>query len=246
MSGLVVSNLEMVSAEENGTAACGLTLTVLSGALDLPPQPGDVPPVATGCRESGCSSPATVRCTYVDSRGRACGTSWCARHSSTVGDGRYCRRHASTVSALSGRALDPRALPPVDHRGASLVSWICTEGFSTLHAAVVSGLRPGEIVFDDRTVNVVRFEDGRRRWERGWRIGDRSGIVCRAIVCVYESDDALVSLEIGESAVAVGVPPWVTRRRMGQEVVPEVDAADRAKFYRFLDRHIRRALAARD
>ena len=244
MSGLVVSNLEVASTEADGAAAPSVMLTVLSGALDTAPA-GQVPAVAAGCREGGCDAPATLRCAYVDNHGSACGTSWCARHARSVGDGPYCRRHASTLTALSGRALDPRALPPVDHRGASLVSWICTEGFSTLHAAVVSGARPGEIIFDDRSVNVVRLEEGRRRWERGWRIADRNGIACRVMVCVYESDDALVSLEIGEDAVAVGVPPWVTRRRLGQEVVAEVDAADRAQFYRFLDRHIRRALAAR-
>jgi hypothetical protein len=241
MSGLVVSSRDFVSADDGGTARPNPGLIVISGAFDVPAT-GAVP---EGCREAGCEALGTIRCAYADSRGRACGTSWCARHAQTVGDGRYCRRHASTVAALSGRALDPRALPPVDHRGASLVNWICTEGFSTLHAAVLSGARPGEIVFEDRSVNVVRFADGRRRWERGWRIANRVGIACRVIICVYESDDALVSLEVGDEAVAVGVPPWVTRRRAGQEVAAEVDAGDRAQFYRFLDRHIRRALAQR-
>ena len=199
-----------------------------------------------GCREQGCTAQGAVECAYADSVGHPCGTQWCSHHARRIGMLRYCRRHASTVTALGSKASNPRLLPPVDHRGASLVSWICTEGFPTLNEAVVSGLREGEIIFEDRGVNVVRSDGLGRRWERGWRIGDRSGITCKVMICVDEENDALVSLRINDTSLAQGVPPWITRRRLGQQVPPDVDAADRRQFYAFLVGFISRALAARD
>jgi len=202
--------------------------------------------ITAGCRERGCTAPASAKCAYVDGRGRSCETAWCHRHLHTIGAEAYCRRHAGTVAALGGKANDPRALPAVDHRGASLVNWICIEGHSALHGAVASALRPGEVIFEDRTVNVVRQSDGSRRWERGWRIGDRTGIICKVMICIDEQSDSLVSLRVNDTALAQGAPPWITRRQLGQRVVPEVDAADRRQFYGFLVGYISRALAARD
>jgi hypothetical protein len=198
-----------------------------------------------GCQERGCTAPSSAKCAYVDGHGRSCHTAWCHRHLHQVGEEAYCRRHASTVVALGGKASDPRALPAVDHRGASLVSWICIEGHSVLHVGVASGLRPGEVIFEDRTVNVVRQSDGSRRWERGWRIGNRGGLTSKVLVCVEEGDDSLVMLAIDDKVVAVAVPPWISRRRANQAVPSALDASDRSQFYGFLDGHIRGALALR-
>jgi len=200
---------------------------------------------AAVCRERGCSAPGMVECAYVDGRARPCATRWCNRHVQRIGAHGYCRRHASTVAALGGKAADPRALPSVDHRGASLVSWICAEGLSTLFEAVTSALRPGEVVFEDRSVNVVRLADGQRRWEQGWRICDRNGVRSKVMICVGEDDDSLVWLEVDESLVAIAVPPWITRRRSNQPVAPDREASDRVQFYGFLTDHIRRGLTGR-
>jgi hypothetical protein len=201
--------------------------------------------VTACCRERGCEVPGFIACAYVDGRGRSCETRWCSHHAHKVGAKSYCRRHASTVAALGGKVNDPRALPVVDHRGASLVNWVCTEGHDALREAVAAELRPGEVIFDDHTVNVVRRPNGSRRWEQGWRIGDRGGLTGRVLICVDECDDALISVEVGTSVVACAVPPWITRRRAHQEVGAVLDASDRARFYGFLISQIRHALAAR-
>ena len=198
-----------------------------------------------GCRERGCTTPALAKCAYIDGHGHSCETAWCHRHLREIGAEGYCRRHASTVAALGGRAKDPRALPAVDHRGASLVNWICNEGHAALQGAVASALRPGEVIFEDRTVNVVRQSDGSRRWERGWRIGDRTGLTAKILVCVEESDDALVLLAIDAQVVADAVPPSITRRRACQAVTAALDAHDRSQFYGFLFGHIQSVLALR-
>ncbi|HXZ98877.1 MAG TPA: hypothetical protein VEK76_00860 [Candidatus Binatia bacterium] len=197
----------------------------------------------TACREKGCASTALVQCAYVDGLGRACATRWCNRHSKLVGGSRYCRRHASTVTALGPKADDPRALPEVGHRGASLVSWVYDEGFSTLNPAVQASLRPGEMVFEDRSVNVVRGGDGSRRWERGWRIGDRRGGIRKLVLRVDESDDTTVSLVAGDVVLAKGVPPWISKRGLEASIPEEMDLADRQHFYAFLESFVRRALA---
>lgn len=197
------------------------------------------------CREHGCPNLPSITCAYVDSRGRACETQWCSRHVRRIGDHHFCRRHAGTVAALGAKANDPRALPPVNHRGASLVNWICTEGHDILLSAVNSTLREGEVVFEDRTVNVVRNEEGIRQWERGWRIGDRTGISCKITLCVDERDDATVFLKINSQILAQGVPPWITRRRQGETVAPAVDLEDRRQFYGFLQRFIAESLTRR-
>jgi len=73
--------------------------------------------VTACCRERGCEVPGFIACAYIDGRGRSCETRWCSHHAHKVGAKSYCRRHASTVAALGGKANDPRALPVVDHRG---------------------------------------------------------------------------------------------------------------------------------
>lgn len=202
-------------------------------------------PLADHCQERNCAAAPAVHCAYVDSRGKICGTSWCSRHARRIGEGHYCRRHASTVAALGAKSNDPRALPPVGHRGASLVNWICTEGHDALSGAVTKGAQPGEVVFEDRTVNVVRTAAGSRQWERGWRLGDRNGITTKVVVAVDEGDDATVYLKLNAQVLAQGVPPWITRRRQGQVVPAAIDAEDRRQFYSFLERFIVDALSAR-
>lgn len=213
----------------------------LNGA-DRPEEPeAEIGP----CTERGCRSGASIHCAYVDSQGRSCQTIWCPRHSRAAGGGHYCRRHAATMVALGARASDPRTLPPVNHRGASLVSWVFTEGFATLNEAVLSGLLPGELAFDDRSVSVSRAPDGGRRWERGWRIANREGIVCRVALRVEERDDALVSLVLEERVLAQGVPPWISRRRNPGSEAPGHEASERARFYAFLESFVRRGLVRR-
>ena len=81
----------------------------------------------------------------------------------------------------------------------------------------------------------LRGKDGERVWERGWRIGDRTGISTKVLVCVGESDDAIVYLRVNDEILAQGIPPWITRRRQGETVeassVTLPTAADFAAVY---------------
>ena len=77
--------------------------------------------------------------------------------------------------------------------GASLVNWICLEGHSVLHEGVASGAEAGRGhlrgPYGQRGAPVRRQPALR---ERGWRIGDRSGLTSKVLVCVDESNNSLV------------------------------------------------------
>lgn len=195
------------------------------------------------CSERGCTNSETFRCNYVDSRARSCRTHWCAEHSRAVGGLRYCRRHAGTMSALGSKANNPRALPDVDHRGASLVRWVHRDLDKPLGALLERSARPEESVLRDLEVAVMRDEQNARRWEMSWKLADHTGVTMKITVAVQEDDDAVVYIRLGNETVAKGVPPWIERRRRGQTVPPEADQAQRELFYSFLEEYLTKAVS---
>jgi hypothetical protein len=222
-------------------AANGVPVFTIAKAMNIAAR-HQIPEI---CNKPDCRTAATLPCTYLDSRGAVCGTWWCLRHLRRFGEGQYCRRHASTVAALGSRGGDPTALPPVDYRGASLVDWICTEGYEYLSAAILSGLRDGEVIFEDQRLNVLQRTDGERMWLRGWRLEDAAGVNCQIAIRVRERDDATVQAIVDERIVATGVPPWITHRRRGQSVPAAVESEHRRQFYGFLVQTITAALDGR-
>ncbi len=58
-----------------------------------------------------------------------------------------------------------------------------------------------------------------------------------------EENDALVRINVGSEMVADGIPPWIARRRMGDDVDVAIDVAQRQLFYQYLQESIARAVA---
>lgn len=56
-------------------------------------------------------------------------------------------------------------------------------------------------------------------------------------------DDALIRIIVGSEMVADGIPPWIARRRMGEDVDVAIDVALRQLFYQYLQDSIARAVA---
>ena len=187
------------------------------------------------CTEQDCAKRSGVRCTYVDRRGRMCTTAWCADHRSLVEGAVYCRRHASTMTALGGRAVVPNALPDVDFRGASLVQWVGSDLDPGIRELLKAHSSPGDTLIADTVVAGINDRDNGRRWERGWRLLANTGIKLKVTVHVREEDDATVHIQINGIPVLQGIPPWISRRRKGLDVSDEVDAAERGLFYSFLN-----------
>ncbi|MDQ6856721.1 MAG: hypothetical protein M3Z57_06565 [Candidatus Dormibacteraeota bacterium] len=199
-------------------------------------------PVLTRCGEPGCVALPVDACGYVDSRGAACRTHWCADHGPEVAGQRYCRRHAGTMVALGSKANNPRALPDVGHRGASLVRWVYRDLDPALTTLLDLESRSNEHLLRDTEVAVGRAEDGSRCWEMSWKLASPSGIRVRITLMVEEKDDAVVLVRLGDEVLASGVPPWIEARRLGKHVTEDEDREQRRSFYAFLEEYLTEAI----
>jgi hypothetical protein len=190
------------------------------------------------CSDRECRNHTAITCAYRDRRGRQCTTAFCAEHRSMVGGVVYCRRHASTITALGANA-DARSLPELENRGASLVDWMADAINDGVVAMLESTARDGETVKNEDEVTVIFDANRRRRWERSWKLIENTGVSLKVSLQVAaDADDALVDARVGTYVVARGVPPWVTRRRARVEVTGQVDVEQRELFRQFFLSHI--------
>ena len=197
-----------------------------------------VPAGTLPCAETGCTNTNAVTCAYRDRHQVHCEAAFCPSHWAMVGGVVYCRRHASTITALGDHA-DTLGLPELGNRGASLVNWIADGLNGDVVALLNAVARATENVHGDDEVTVVFDTNRRRRWERSWKLFENTGISLKVSLQVSaDTDDALVDARVGPTVVARGVPPWITRRRSGVEVTDQVDAEQRELFRRFLLDHI--------
>jgi hypothetical protein len=195
------------------------------------------------CSAPGCSKDTGLPCNYRDRRGRMCQTAFCPDHGATLCGATYCRRHAGTVQAIGELAADPNARPDLDDRTPSLVNWISRDLDQHIRAQLTRAARPGESIVVDEAVRLTRDSKRNLRWERSWRLVESTGLVLKLTIHVSEEDDAMVRISVGSEMVAQGIPPWIARRRMGEEVDIAIDLAQRKLFYQFLEERIADAVA---
>jgi hypothetical protein len=152
-------------------------------------------------------------CAYVDRRGTACTTAWCNNHGRSIDGTAYCRRHASTVKAVS--ADEVSGLPDVDNRAASLVSWVGDELDTRIQHALTSVSPERTKVITDRVrlhIAPKVFEGRQRRWVKVWKVSDHTGVNRTVSIEVYERDSVEVSARVDGRSVGQGVPPWIAHR----------------------------------
>jgi hypothetical protein len=202
-------------------------------------------PASTGvtCGLPGCSNHNALPCSYRDRRGRMCPAAFCAEHGVSIAGVPYCRRHASTVQAIGPLASDPNGRPDLDDRTPSLVNWISRELDGHIRSLLESTAREGETVVSDDAVRLSRDNNRNLRWERSWRLVENTGLVLKVTVHVSEENDSLVRINVGSEMVADGIPPWIARRRMGEEVDVAIDVAQRQLFYKYMEESIATAVA---
>jgi hypothetical protein len=170
---------------------------------------------------------------------------FCSDHWGLVGGVVYCRRHAGTIVAL-GASVEPGALPELENRGPSLVSWVADDLTADVEELLRATARDGETVKTEREVRVIYDHKHRRRWERSWKLIERTGISFKVALTVdEEDDDALVDVRVDSTVIARGVPPWIARRRAGLGVGGQVDKDQRELFHRFFINHIAEGIAER-
>jgi hypothetical protein len=178
-----------------------------------------------------------VLCHYVDRRGRRCDTAWCPNHWATVGGIVYCRRHAGTIAAI-GYFDHPTGMPDVDNRAPSLVNWVARDLDAFVASTLARIATPGQTVVREPVVSGHAERGGGRRYERGWKLVDHTGLRLVVAVFVGDGEDTTIRVRVGQTVVAEGVPPWVERHLRGIEVSEETDRSQRALFYAFLQKHI--------
>jgi hypothetical protein len=187
------------------------------------------------CSEYACTRNDGAACAYVDRRGHRCPTAWCPDHQLLVDGRAFCRRHARLITAASADEFQMgQALPDLDNRSPSLADYVGDALEPRVLQLLESLCRPG--TNDQVTAEPLRVvhptSGGARRWVRGWKLFDHTGITVQVAVEADESRDPEVCVKVGRSQVGQGVPPWIVRRR---QVVPPLppaeDAAERERFY---------------
>jgi hypothetical protein len=208
-----------------------------------PPREHQHTAIGTACSVPECPNGNALTCEYRDRRGRTCPLAFCANHGVVIEGVPYCRRHASTVRAIGELATDPNGRPDINDRTPSLVNWISRDLDGYIRAQLQAAARAGESVVADDAVHLSRDNNRNLRWERSWRLVEHTGLVLRVSINVSADNDALVRIIVGSELVADGIPPWIARRRMGEEVDAAIDLAQRQLFYQFLQDHIAKAVA---
>jgi hypothetical protein len=203
-----------------------------------------VPSTGAMCALRGCSNQTTQPCAYRDRRGRSCHAAFCPAHNARFSGISYCRRHAGTVQAIGERAADRNGLPDLNDRAPSLVNWIARDLDQPIRWLLGRTVRGGERVLIDESVHRVHDHSRRARWERSWRIVDHTGLVLKVAVHITEDNDSLVHVRVGSEKVADAVPPWIVRRRDGQEVEAAIDISQRQRFYQCFEENIAAAITA--
>lgn len=190
------------------------------------------------CSESGCPSGSGASCSYVDKRGRQCRTAWCSEHGFLVERQVYCRRHASTITALGdGEAV--AGLPDVDNRAPSLVNWVGREVDMPLRDVLFARAPdPSCRLVVDRVRLVLVPGSPERRWVRSWKLVDDAGIVTAVSLDVEESRDSEISVRIDTRLIGRIVPPWIEARRRGAPLDAAADAAARRNFVEAIVRSV--------
>ena len=191
----------------------------------------------------GCNNQTAEPCAYRDRRQRSCTATICPAHGISLGGVAYCRRHAGTVQAIGELARDQSAYPDVDDRAPSLVDWIARDLDKDIRRLLARTARPGESVIADDAARLAHDFHRHARWERSWRLVEHTGPILTVTLHVTEDDDSQLHVRVGTEAVADGVPPWIARRREGQDVEAAIDISQRQLFYRYLEETISEAVA---
>ena len=219
------------------------TPAVEAEIVGVPTWRGQAP--ALPCSEPGCQGSDRVTCDYRDRRGAPCPTAWCPEHIRRVGAWHLCRRHTRVVEVLAPVEFRGQLPPPdIDNRAPSLVNWVARDLDAFVAATLVQSATQGETFVREPVVSTHADRSGGRRYERGWKLVDHTGLRLVVAVYVVEGDDITIRVRVGSGVVAEGIPPWVERHRRGIEVPEETDRAQRSLFYAFLQKHIVAAVRA--
>ena len=205
-----------------------------------PPDPA-APIVPAGnerCAVDGCRRLDGVQCSYIDKRSRRCPTAWCPNHVADVAGFPYCRRHASTMTAIEGVEV-VAGLPDLENRAPSLVGWIARDLDAPIRELLTKLAEPaGASLVTDPVRLVITPGGSTRRWAKTWKVLDSTAVLNRVSIEVDEVDDCHVSARVDSELIGRGMPPWIGNRQAGKQLDPAADATERAEFAAAMARSI--------
>jgi hypothetical protein len=206
------------------------------------PAPATAPPAAFAgherCAADGCRRRDGVQCSYVDKRSRRCPTAWCANHVAEVAGFPYCRRHASTMTAIEGGEV-VAGLPDLDNRAPSLVGWISRDLDAPIREVLARiAQAAGAKLVTDPVRLVITPGGSTRRWAKTWKVLDSTAVLSRVSIEVDEVDDCHVSARVDSELIGRGLPPWIGNRQAGKQLDAVADATERAEFAAAMARSI--------
>jgi hypothetical protein len=185
---------------------------------------------AVRCTVASCTATDATPCAYVDRRQRPCNTAWCAQHVVFVSGMPLCRRHAGVVRAIGTEPDRLLSLPDLENRAPSLVSWVAHDVDPAVREILQRYADSGTTI-DESAIFPVGHAS-RRTWTRHWKVLSHTGFDVRISIVVAEAEDTMVRASVDGTVVSEAEPPWIARRRSGQQLSPEEDAAERAQFRR--------------
>jgi len=184
----------------------------------------------TTCTERDCAHHTEWMCIYQDRTGYGCGTWWCGKHISRVGNDAFCRRHASVIRALAvnaGTIREIKHLPAVNDRSLALAALVggdidkeITEILRRRYSS-----RRDVTVMADHAVRESR-SGASIAWERNWSAARNQGYETRITLLVTAEEPSVVKLRVGSMEIFSGVPDWIGRRLAGKPA----NHSDRAHF----------------
>ncbi len=190
------------------------------------------------CAADGCRRSDGTQCSYVDKRSRRCPTAWCPNHVAEVAGFPYCRRHASTMTAIEGGEV-VAGLPDLDNRAPSLVGWIARELDAPIREVLTKLAEPaGASLVTDPVRLVITPGGSTRRWAKTWKVLDSTAVLSRVSIEVDEVDDCQVSARVDSELIGRGMPPWISNRQAGRQIDSAADATERAEFAAAMARSI--------
>jgi len=132
----------------------------------------------------------------------------------SVAGGAFCRRHASTMTAIEGSEV-VAGLPDIDNRAPSLVGWVGRELDSRIREllARVAADSNATLIADPVTMTLTPGGNT-RTWAKTWKMVDGSAVRTRITIEVDEGDDCQVGARVDSELIGRGVPLGVSSRRV--------------------------------
>ncbi len=190
------------------------------------------------CSATACRRRDGTACGYVDKRSRSCPTAWCPDHAFPVAGRVYCRRHASTMTAIAGSET-VAGLPDLDNRAPSLVGCVGRELDGPIRELFVRVAPTSGATLVTDPVRLVLAPGGNtRRWAKTWKMLDHASVLNRVSIEVDEREDSRVSARVDTELIGEGVPPWIGERLAGREVDDATAAEQRRQFAMAMARSI--------